>query len=223
MPEYEADDAIESSSVAFPEESPETAFETGAADEELMARYANGDAGAFEEIYRRYRGPVFRFILRSVKGDREAAEDLFHEVMMKVIGAAKRYQPTAKFNTWLFRIARNTCIDAARRRKFEPQKRLSDPLSADSEDGLTLEETVGDGGASPENGAADSETREAVMDLLNEMNPDQKEVFLLREVEGLSFQEVARIVGCTESTAKSRMRYAMNHLAQGMKKMGISP
>ena len=192
----------------------------GAPDEELMARYAEGDAEAFEELYRRYRGPLYRFILRSVNGDREAAMDLFHEVMMKVIGAAQRWTPSAKFNTWIFRIARNTCIDASRRRKFLPKKRYADQHLSEVEDS-NVEDIVVNAGSNPENAATDSETRSAIMELLNEMKPEQREVFLLREVEGLSFQEVAEIARCTISTAKSRMRYAIRFLALGLKQRGI--
>ena len=221
MPEHEAENAVNYVEATYPDEVALDSAGAEIADEELMARYARGDSAAFEEIYRRYRGPVFRFMLRSVRGDRATAEDLFHDVMMKVVGAAERYKPSAKFSTWLFRIARNTCIDAARRKKFEPSgKYLADPASPDSEN-LTVEDVIGDMKDNPEDAATDTQTRDALTALLAELNPDQREVFLLREVEGLSFQEVANIAGCTESTAKSRMRYAISYLAKGLKERGI--
>jgi len=222
LPDYEAEDAVNYRESSLKEEGLTGEVVAETPDEELMARYARGDAAAFEELYRRYRGPVYRFILRSVHGDSAAAEDLFHGVMMKVVGAASRYKPSAKFNTWLFAIARNACIDAARRRKFEPQKRLADPVSPDVEN-MTVEDVIGDVSENPEDNLRDKETRAALTALLAELNPDQREVFLLREVEGLSFQEVAKVVGCTESTAKSRMRYAISYLAKGLKEQGIEP
>ena len=147
-------------------------------------------------------------------------EEIFHEVMMKVVGAAERYKPVAKFNTWLFQIARNTCIDASRKRKFEPKIRLNDPPAKDTEK-LTVADVIGDESGNPEDAASDSEIRTAITEIMSEMNIAQREVFLLREVEGLSFQEVAEIARCTISTAKSRMRYAIRFLALGLKQRGI--
>ena len=222
MPDHEAQKAADPRAAAIAGKAVKTDDPATIPDEKLMARFAKGDAGAFEELYRRHRGPVFRFILRSSNGDRAGAEDLLQDVMMKVMGAADRYEPKAKFTTWLFRIARNTCIDAARKRKHEPQRRLSDSIDND-DDGMTLEDKLGDETMSPEDEAVNMETRIAITELMESMNPEQREVFLLRETEGLPFKEVAEIIGTTESTAKSRMRYALTYLAKGLGERGMRP
>src|SRR5687767_11869284 len=86
-----------------------------APDEELMLAYRHGDAGAFDKLYARHRGPVFRFILRALK-QRAQAEELFQEVWIRVIEARSRYAPQARFSTWLYTIAHNLLVDHWRRK-----------------------------------------------------------------------------------------------------------
>src|SRR5918996_6014441 len=90
-----------------------------AADEELMLAYRHGDAGAFETLYRRHRGALFRFILRALSntpGQRAAAEELFQEAWIRVIEARSRYAPQARFTTWLYTIAHNLLVDHWRKK-----------------------------------------------------------------------------------------------------------
>src|ERR1700686_5215753 len=86
-----------------------------AADEELMLAYAGGDAAAFETLYAKHKGPLYRFVLRSVKAPAEA-EELFQDVWMRAIEARGRYSPQAKFSTWLYTIAHNRLVDHWRAR-----------------------------------------------------------------------------------------------------------
>jgi len=86
-----------------------------ASDEQLMLAYQGGDAGAFETLYARHRGALFRFMLRSIK-ERGTAEELFQEVWMRVIEARVRYAPQARFTTWLYTIAHHRMVDHWRRR-----------------------------------------------------------------------------------------------------------
>src|SRR4029079_9056991 len=83
--------------------------------EELMIAYRDGDAGAFETLYARHRGALYRFVLRSLK-DRSVAEELFQEAWIRVIEARERYAPSAKFTTWLYTIAHNLLVDHWRRK-----------------------------------------------------------------------------------------------------------
>jgi RNA polymerase sigma-70 factor (ECF subfamily) len=84
-------------------------------DEELMLAYGGGDAGAFDTLYARHRGGLFRFVLRAVK-DRGLAEELFQEVWVRVIESRSRYAPKARFTTWLYTIAHNLLVDHWRRK-----------------------------------------------------------------------------------------------------------
>ena len=168
-----------------------------ATDEALMLAYRGGDVRAFETLYRRHRGALFRFILRSLK-QRAAAEELFQEAWMRVVEARGRYEAQARFTTWLYTIAHNLLVDHWRRK------------------GLTLVDLD----SAPEAQAADNparqaEAREALHRLLHAIDalpPAQREAFLLHEEAGMSVAEIAAVTKTGEEAAKSRLRYAMAKL-----------
>jgi RNA polymerase sigma-70 factor (ECF subfamily) len=166
-----------------------------------MLAYRHGDAGAFETLYKRHRGAVYRFILRAVK-QRAAAEELFQDAWMRVIEARSRYAPQARFTTWLYTIAHNLVVDHWRRK------------------GLTLVELNEEVGAtSPDNPARQVEAREALgrfIHALEALPAAQREAFLLHEEGGLSVAEIAKVTGSGEEAAKSRLRYAMAKLKAAM-------
>jgi RNA polymerase sigma-70 factor (ECF subfamily) len=168
-----------------------------APDEELMRAYGQGDAGAFETLYKRHRGPVYRFVLRAIK-NRSSAEELFQEVWIRVIEARRRYTPQARFTTWLYTIAHNLLVDHWRRK------------------GLTLVQLDDEAAvAAPDNPARQAEAREALARLLQAIESlpaAQREAFLLHEEAGLSVAEIAAATGTNEEAAKSRLRYAMAKL-----------
>jgi len=162
-----------------------------------MLAYGGGDAAAFETLYARHRGGLFRFVLRAVK-DRGVAEELFQEVWVRVIEARERYAPKARFTTWLYTIAHNLLVDHWRKK------------------GLSLavldEEDVPSESANP---ARQAEAREALARLvqaLEALPAAQREAFLLHEEGGLSVAEIAAVTGAGEEAAKSRLRYAMTKL-----------
>ena len=162
-----------------------------APDEQLMLAYRDGDAGAFETLYARHRGALYRFVLRSMK-DRAVAEELFQEAWIRVIEARERYAPSARFTTWLYTIAHNLLVDHWRRK------------------GLVLVE-LNDEHASADNPARQVEARETAarfLQVLDELPPAQREAFLLHEEGGLSVAEIAAATGTNEEAAKSRLRYA---------------
>ena len=167
-----------------------------APDEELMLAYRAGDAGAFETLYKRHRGALYRFMLRSIR-ERSTAEELFQEAWIRVIDARARYAPSARFTTWLFTIAHNLLVDHWRRK------------------GLSLVELDPDAAVAADNPANQAEARESLGRLLRALEalpPAQREVFLLREEAGLSVAEIAAVTGADEEATKSRLRYAMAKL-----------
>src|SRR5215212_11337835 len=109
----------------------------GAPDEQLMLAYAGGDAAAFEALYARHKGPLYRFVVRSVKA-RGEAEELFQDVWMRAIEARERYAPQAKFTTWLYTIAHNRLVDHWRARGLtmvsmdEEESAVPEPAAAPS-------------------------------------------------------------------------------------------
>jgi RNA polymerase sigma-70 factor (ECF subfamily) len=181
-------------------------------DEKLMLRFQAGDASAFEVLVRRHRTPVFSFLLR-LTGDRARAEDLCQEAFLKAVRAAADWAPRARFQTWLYAIARNQAVDEARRQAF----RRADPL-----DGAPAAAMASDG-PSPDRSAESSLLRPKLEAALAALPEEQREVFLLREYAGLRFHEIASVTGVPENTVKSRMRYALEGLRQRLAAVGIGP
>jgi RNA polymerase sigma-70 factor (ECF subfamily) len=176
-----------------------------------MLRYKEGDVEAFEILLGRYQQPLFAFVYRFCN-DYHQSQDLVQEVFLRIIKVAKSYEPRAKFSTFLYTFAHNLCIDYIRRNKKRRNVSLSQPL--DESEGITFEDTMKDESANPEKDlhqkTFDLELEKAV----SELPEEQREVFLLREQMNLPFDEIAKIVGCLPSTAKSRMRYALQSIRQ---------
>jgi len=186
-------------------------------DEELMAAYQNGDVTAFDVLLGRHKNGVYNFLYRNT-GQEENAEEAFQEIFARVIKSAASYKPSAKFSTWLYTIARNYCIDHSRKEKWRQTTSLSEKVG-DGDD-LKLEDQIADETQNPEKDRNQKNLGELVEEMLSRMNPDQKEVFLMREQSNIAFDEIARIVGATTSTVKSRMRYALAFLRDELKKLG---
>ena len=177
-----------------------------------MLRFQGGDARAFEVLVRRHRTPLFSF-LRRLTGDRGRAEDLCQEAFLKVVRAAGSWEPRARFQTWLYAIARNQAVDEARRQAF----RRAEPLEGAAAAEAASEDPAPDGLAE---GALLRPRLEAALAALPE---EQREVFLLREYAGLRFPEIAEVTGVAENTVKSRMRYALEALRERLAALGIVP
>jgi len=178
-----------------------------ASDEQLMLAYAGGDAAAFEALYARHKGPLYRFVLRSVKAAAEA-EEIFQDVWMRAIEARARYQPTAKFRTWLYTIAHNRFVDHWR------AKGLS-VVPLENDDGTTIDVPAGPA-AEPHRRAEGRQTVARLLEAIAALPAAQREAFLLHEEGGLSVAEIAAITGTNEEAAKSRLRYAMNKLREAI-------
>jgi RNA polymerase sigma-70 factor (ECF subfamily) len=191
-------------------------------DEELVARYADGDLRAFEVLYQRHRKPIYNFILRSVHAP-EKAEEIMQEVFLRLVQNATGYVRDAKFTTWLYTIARNLCIDNYRRHKNRHTVSLQQSIGKNSDDG-TLEQVIEDTKAvgASEGRVFQGQIQEALQSSIEQLSEEQKEVFLLRESAHLSYKEIADIVKVSENTVKSRMRYALEHLRKHMESLGFS-
>lgn len=179
-------------------------------DADLMLQFAAGDERAFALLMERHEAPVLRYFLRSTQ-DRALSEELCQETFLRVVRNADRYQKSAKFSTWLYTIARNLAIDASRRRAAKPTRSLDQPIG--DEEGVTFLDRVSDPNA--RSSVQESERarfRRALHDALHRLPPEQREVFVLRHVEGMRFVEIAAMMGISDNTVKSRMRYALQTL-----------
>lgn len=175
-------------------------------DEELMLAYGRGDAGAFETLYGRHRGGLFRFLLRNLR-DHAATEELFQDVWQRVIAARARYRPDARFATWLYQVAHNRLADHWRARRHRP-----DP-PADG-DARIAREPDPDG---PDRRLSEFEERRRLQCALEALPPEQREAIVLRLEQELSLEEIAAITGAGRETVKSRLRYAMDKLRARLK------
>lgn len=173
-----------------------------ASDEQLMLAYQGGDAGAFETLYRRHRGALFRFMLRSIK-ERGTAEELFQEVWMRVVEARARYAPQARFTTWLYTIAHHRMVDHWRRRGLSLVSLDEDDVSIEPAASPVYE---------PQRQAEARQDLRRLLAALEALPAAQREAFLLHEEAGLSVAEIAAATGTSDETAKSRLRYALAKL-----------
>ena len=173
-----------------------------------MLAYRDGKPGAFDELYRRHRAPLYRYLLRQCR-DAAAAEELFQDVWANLVRARSNYTVTARFATYLYRLAHNRLIDHYRRRVPAALVSFDDEDAAIAEPFTTAR-------AQPE---AIYETKQAaarVLALLEELPAAQREAFVLHHEAGLSVEEIAETTGVAKETAKSRLRYAMAKLREGM-------
>jgi len=184
-------------------------------DEELLRRFNEGDADAFERLVRRYERPLYNFILRSVRR-RERADELLQDVFMKVVQRSRDFKGNSKLSTWLYTIARNLCIDHSRKMVFRRHKSLDAPSRSGDDEGPTLLERQAAGGPEADRAAIAKDLQARIAEAVEELPEEQREVFLLRQVEGMAFKEIASVVGVPENTVKSRMRYALERLQRAL-------
>jgi RNA polymerase sigma-70 factor (ECF subfamily) len=187
-------------------------------DEELLADFQQGDAGAFERLLARHRAPLYTFLVRML-GDREKAEDLAQETFLRIVKGAQAWEQRSRFQSWMYAIARNLCADRARRDRFRRTESIdTEPVEGA---GGTILDGVADPGPLPDQAAESERLRPLLKAALLSLPPDQREVFILREQAGLPFREIAEMVGANENTVKSRMRYALDGLRKALAAAGV--
>jgi RNA polymerase sigma-70 factor, ECF subfamily len=182
-------------------------------DEALVARYRSGDVAAFEVLLDRHSQGVFRFLARFV-GDEARAEDLAQDCWMRFIDAVPRWNPGGRFKVWLYAVARNLATDEARRAVHRRHVSLDSPVR-----GRPVSEMVAAGERAPEDATRDAEIRPRLLGAIRGLPEEQREVFLLREYEGVSFAEIAEVTGAPLPTVKSRMRYALEALRRALQEV----
>jgi RNA polymerase sigma-70 factor, ECF subfamily len=173
-------------------------------DATLMLAYARGEAAAFDALYARHRGTLYRFLLRSAR-DPRLAEELFQETWSRVVSARARYTPQAKFSTWLLQIAHNLLIDSHRRKRS---------VATGEEAEHALAQVAMPDHAQPEHVLSEFERRRRLQRAIEALPDEQRTAVLLRLENDLSVEEIAQVTGVGRETAKSRLRYAMNRLRE---------
>ena len=183
-------------------------------DEALMIAYRDGDGRAFQTLYARHRGGLYRFLLRQC-GAAAIAEELFQDVWLNLIRARLRYAPEARFATYLYRIAHNRLIDHYRRAAHRPMLASDD----EDEDEDPVANLAADSRQEPDIRLQRKVQVERVMELLAGLPETQREAFVMHEEAGLSVEEIARATGVNAETAKSRLRYALAKLRRGLQEL----
>ena len=178
-----------------------------------MERYRDGDAGAFDALYGRHKGGVFRYLARQC-GNRGIAEELFQDVWMNLIRARAGYTVQAKFTTYLYRLAHNRLIDHYRAQSGNV------PASFDDEAGPSLDEVAGARTDDPAVSADVRQQAQRMLELIENLPAAQREAFLLQQESDMSIEEIAQATGVSRETAKSRLRYATAKLREGMQQAG---
>jgi len=183
-------------------------------DAVLMLRVKRGDRVAFAELVERYKQPVMNLVYRTLRDETEA-EDLAQNAFLQVYKSAKRYESRAKFSTWLFTIARNLCLNELRRRSRHPAE--------------SLEETHGDNEGQPQRQYEDKknflppetllhgELAQKIEEALAELPENQRTAILLCQQEDLSYEEIAKVLGCSLSATKSLIHRGREVLKQRLK------
>ena len=180
-------------------------------DEQLMLAYRDGDAGAFDTLYRRHKGGVYRYMLRQCR-DRAVADELFQDVWMNLIRAREGYTVQAKFTTYIYTLAHNRLIDHYRKQGQAVLVSLDD----EDENGPALDEPVATPRDEPERHLDVKQQAAQLLKVLNELPAVQREAFVMQYEGGMTIEEIAEASGVTRETAKSRLRYALAKLRTGM-------
>jgi RNA polymerase sigma-70 factor (ECF subfamily) len=177
-------------------------------DARLMVRYREGDLAAFQMLYSRHKGPLYRYLQRTLRGS-EAANDVFQEIWSKIIASRRSYEPKAQFNTFLYHIAHNCVIDHFRRSARHRESQTQDIGE--------LAEQIASARELPEEALSRAQLEARFRGALDQLPLEQREVFVLHEESGLGLDDIGRITGVAMETAKSRLRYAVSKLRTALR------
>jgi RNA polymerase sigma-70 factor (ECF subfamily) len=187
----------------------------GPSDEELVRRARDGDREAFRELVERYQRKIASLALGMLR-DREDALDVVQEAFTKAYQGLDRFKGDAGFYTWVYRIAMNLCIDHQRRDAKAPQPMPEHRNGDGGEDRLgALPDTTEHG--DPYRRARDAEIARGVSRAIGELTPEHRAVIVLREVEGLSYEEISQVLECPKGTVMSRLHYARRQLQERLR------
>lgn len=183
-------------------------------DQDLVERCRANDRVAFDELVERHKNRIYGFIVRMVN-DTYEAEDLTQEVFLRAYKCVRGFRGEANFQTWLYRIASNLCVDWSRKRKRRVDVAFSLNQAQEEEADGTKE--IPDHGANPEVAAQRAELQASVREVLAQLSDKLRAVIVLYDLEGLTYEEIARSLGCPIGTVKSRLFNARAELGRRLR------
>jgi len=172
-------------------------------DAELMVLYQKGSRDAFEELFARHHRRVIHFCYR-MTGDQARAEEAAQEVFLRIARAASTYQPTARFTTWMYTITRRTTLNFLRDEK-EPGEKVPIDTTGEGRDATEGISLPGRGDWGPEQVAWEAQLKGKLLEALQKLPEVNRAAFVLNRGEGLSYEEVATVLGVTVQAVKSRI------------------
>jgi len=180
-------------------------------DSQVVAAFLDGNRRAFDELVERYQNRLLNFVYRTT-GDRERAEDLVQETFIRVYRHLHRFDQTKKFSTWIYTIASNLAKNELRNRSRNPLVLFQTLLKNREADQRPLEWE--DNTYRPDDLFRKRQLKQVVDGVVGELPEHHRTVFMLREMEGKTYEEIAEITGCNLGTVKSRLNRARNNFAQ---------
>jgi len=179
-------------------------------DLNLIESFKQGDTSAFGELVLRYQDKIYN-LCRHMLGNTADAEDAAQDVFLKAYQALPKFQPEASLYTWLYRIATNTCIDYKKKPIFES-------LFGDSREGERLVHDRASDAPSPEKLYQSKQIDKALQEILGKLSPKLRAIIILKEIEELSYEEIADALEISMGTVKSRIARAREELQKLMQK-----
>ena len=177
-------------------------------EQELIQSAKNGNTVAFEQLIENHQQRIFSIASR-IAGNQDDAADMAQEVLVKVFRNLKHFRGDSKFSTWLYRVATTTCLDEQKKLRRHTAYSLDQEL--ETEEGSVASQ-VKDTAPTPEEATEQKALRNAIHLAIGKLKDEHKKVILLREVQGLSYEEIARVLQCSEGTVKSRINRARENL-----------
>ncbi|CAN5369343.1 RNA polymerase sigma factor RpoE [soil metagenome] len=175
----------------------------------LVERSQSGDLAAFDALVTRYRGKVYAMIVNMVRNDADAW-DLAQDVFLKAWKALPKFEARSSFFTWIYRITYNVTCDFVRRRKVTGSTEFDDTIRLDSvESGAPTAPRRVD---TPSERMAGSELGSAIAAALDQLSDDHRAAIIMREIDGMKYEEIAEAMGCSTGTVMSRLFYARKRL-----------
>lgn len=182
-------------------------------EKDLLLKARNGDVEAFEMIIEDYQKKVFNIALRMI-GNHDDASELAQEVFIRIYKSIKNFKGESSLSTWIYRITTNVCLDELRKRKNKNVVSLDEDVK--HEDG-EIKRQVEDTGPTPDIIAEKNEIRRVVKEAILSLPEDQRTVIILRDIQGFSYDEIAKIMNCPEGTVKSRINRSRQILRDRLK------
>jgi len=192
----------------------------GQSDCELIQKSKNNDKAAFTAIIDRYSDRIFSYLWRYV-GDYQIAEDLTIETFLNAYNRLKTYEEMGVFSSWLYKIATNCAKKELIRRAKRKETSLDKDVISDAEEDISLKEMIADNTQRPDFSARSAELKEYVYTIISKMKPKYKDVLMLCDVEGLSNEEVAKMLRLNRVTLATRLRRARIMLYEELKHKGF--